>query len=141
MITEESNVNIDKLKKHFRNEEKISISKLGETKFFQQSIHSIPVNIIHGKEEYIIYADLCGVDKENIDLEVTGKTLKISATRDESIVAALYDNEIFVGKLIRLIELENHVDYENINASMKHGLLKVTLPINTRKDIVKIEIE
>ena len=57
--------------KHFQSEP-LKIEKYQKT---------IPINRII-EEKVTIYADLCGVKKEDILVELTGKTLRISAKRN-----------------------------------------------------------
>lgn len=79
------------------------------------------------KEEITIFADLCGVEKENINVELTGKTLRINAERKFNYESGLHNDEICIGNLCRLIELEEEVDGENSKSSFENGLLIIKL--------------
>ena len=101
----------------------------------------IPVNITYSNNVYTVYADLCGIKKENIKLELNGKTLKICAIRELYKSDALHENEIRTGNLLRLVNLESDIDGENVKAVYENGLLIVTLPKNEKNIGLRINID
>ena len=47
-----------------------------------QKDNNIPVDFIDDGNRYVIYADVCGIPKEDIDIEIKGQVLMINATRE-----------------------------------------------------------
>lgn len=81
-------------------------------------------------EEYIIEAELPGLDKENITLEVEDDYLIISANNEETIEEdreGYLRKERKVGKFQRSFKL-NNVNEDEIKAEYNNGILEVTLP-------------
>ncbi|MGM0472371.1 MAG: Hsp20/alpha crystallin family protein [Bacillota bacterium] len=81
-------------------------------------------------EEYLIEAELPGLDKDDITLEVNDNTLTITAQNEENIEKEDGDylrKERKVGRYQRNFRLQN-VDEDNIEAEYDSGLLKITLP-------------
>lgn len=97
----------------------------------------IPLNIITNDKEYIILVDVCGIAKEDISLELIGKTLRITCHRTIPISTKLYKTEIEQGDFFRFVELDDYVDSENIKATLKDGLLTIEIP----KKTIKVDIQ
>ncbi len=81
---------------------------------------------------YVINMDLPGMDKSNINVEVSGRTLSISGKR-EKIIEEKEGNRIIrsersLGEFKRAIELPTPVIQDKITAEYKNGVLTVTLP-------------
>lgn len=88
------------------------------------------------KKKVTIYADLCGVKKEDILVELTGKTLRISAERNIKHNIGLHNDEITNGKIFKLIELETDIDGENAKSRFSNGLLIIELPKIVKNDSI-----
>lgn len=88
------------------------------------------VDLKENKNEYILEADLPGVNKEAIDLEFNNNYLTISAKR-ENIVEDKKDNyvrrERSYGEFKRRLYIDN-VDSSKIEAEFRDGVLSVILP-------------
>lgn len=114
------------------NESKVQSSK-------QQS-GQIAVDIYEHDGYYVVRAPIAGVKLNDLDIEVDGKTLTISGTREESeaIAAGQYFlKECFWGKFSRSISLPITIDAKRVKATFsKDGILKVFVPKN--EDKVKI---
>lgn len=102
---------------------------------------TIPTNIIIQSDKIIIYADLCGVKKEDISIELTGKTLCISGDRKLKYDVGLHNYEITNGKIFKLIELENEIDGELSTSKFENGLLIIELPKIIKNESININIE
>lgn len=92
---------------------------------------NILTNFIDDSNKYIIYADVCGVPKEEIKIQIKGRVFMIFANREFG--AGSTDGfhslvQIKNGSLCRMIELQDNIDISNIIAEYKNGLLKVIIP-------------
>lgn len=92
--------------------------------------NSFKVDLKETENEYIVEADLPGINKEAIDIEYENNYLTVSAKREETIENK--DNnyvrrERSYGQFSRRFYIDN-VDEQKIDASFKDGVLKITLP-------------
>ncbi|WP_058486197.1 heat shock protein Hsp18 [Defluviitalea phaphyphila] len=89
------------------------------------------VDLKETDDNYIVEADLPGIQKENIDIDYTNNYLTINAKRNEEIIEDKKENyvrrERHYGEFRRSFYIDN-VDENNIDASFKNGVLKIVLP-------------
>ncbi|MGI9306758.1 MAG: Hsp20/alpha crystallin family protein [Gammaproteobacteria bacterium] len=98
------------------------------------------VDIEEDEKEYRIRADLPGVIKDNVSLNAEDNVLTVAAKFEESSENALRSERIS-GEYSRSFRLPRIVDAQNIAASMKNGVLTVSLPkAKTESAGRKIEI-
>lgn len=87
-----------------------------------------PVDIYETKDAVQIVADLPGVEKDAVDLNVEHGTLTImaraTALSERTSVYAEYEARNYQ----RQFRLGEEVDQEKIHAELKNGVLRVTLP-------------
>ena len=82
-------------------------------------------------DKLVVRADLPGMTKDNVNIEVDDDLLVISGersdeTRDER--DDYYRTERSYGRFFRAIQLPEGVDSDKIDASFKDGVLEVTVP-------------
>lgn len=103
-----------------------------------------PVDIYENRDCVTLFADLPGVNKENLDVQVDKDTLKISGKRvagkDDEGVICLYD-EIPAKDFFRAFTIGEEIDREKISAFMNNGVLKLILPKAERTKPRKIDIK
>lgn len=91
-----------------------------------------PVVDIYDKDESIVIkADLPGVDKKDIHVDLKGRVLTLSGERNEEKEAndeGYYRKERAYGKFVRTFSLSSDVTPDKINASYKDGVLHITIP-------------
>ena len=89
------------------------------------------LDVIDREKEFLVRAELPGVEKEDVEVTISGDRLMIEADREFEEVDEkedFYRHEMGYGKLMRTVVLPEEVDHENIHAELKEGILKVTLP-------------
>ncbi|QUH22073.1 Hsp20/alpha crystallin family protein [Alkaliphilus sp. B6464] len=102
--------------------------------------NELMVSFTNDQDKYVIYADLCGVNKEDIHIEVKGRIMGIKAKRDFGITNGFSKTEIAIGELFKIINLEDDIEKEEIVAEYKDGLLKITIPkVKPDSYIVKVK--
>jgi len=106
-----------------------------------QKDNNISVDFIDDGDYYIIYADLCGVTKEDIDIEIKGQVLMINAKREFEIKNGFHSSGIKTGKLCKVVELKSDIDVEKTVAEYNNGLLKIIIPKVKNENAMKIEIK
>lgn len=105
---------------------------------------SIAVDVADSDEEFVITADLPGLSKDDIDVSLADRTLKIEADYegDEDEESADYlRRERNRQPVSRSLTLPEPVEEERISATFKQGVLTVTLPKRGTDGGQRIEIE
>lgn len=94
------------------------------------------VDILETTDAYIFRAELPGVGKDNISVEVAGDYLKISGQRPSEVdppLAAYHRIERVHGVFERTFKLRGIIDAEKAEARYVDGLLEVYLPKTDRQ--------
>ncbi|MGE4295937.1 MAG: Hsp20/alpha crystallin family protein [Campylobacterales bacterium] len=102
------------------------------------------VNTREEENAYVIEADLPGVDKDAIKIDLHGNTLTLSGERKEEKEEdkeGYHLKESFFGKFQRSFTLPEDVDADKIDAKNKNGVLTITLPKAPPKDKKQIAIK
>ncbi len=92
----------------------------------------------------VVNAELPGVNKEDISVDVKNNILTISGERkhEEDVNEDNYfRKERFYGKFQRSFTLPDNVDSEKVDAAYKDGVLEVTIPKTEQGSTKKIEIK
>ncbi|MDH3431407.1 MAG: Hsp20/alpha crystallin family protein [Gammaproteobacteria bacterium] len=92
---------------------------------------SFRVDIVDREKELIVRAELPGIEKDDVEVTISGDRLMIEAEREfeeEETKASFYRHELGYGELMRTIALPVDVDVEHITAELKDGILNVVLP-------------
>jgi HSP20 family protein len=89
------------------------------------------VDIVEGKDGYQIKADLPGLDKKDIKVEVENGVLSIKGEKKEEKVEREKDHyyhlERTFGSFSRSFKLPDNVSSENVDAKYANGVLELTL--------------
>ncbi|HOO41268.1 MAG TPA: Hsp20/alpha crystallin family protein [Syntrophales bacterium] len=101
------------------------------------------VDIYETKEAIILIADMPGVDEQSVDVVLDKNVLTISGRaeplsfKDYSIAYSEYD----VGDYQRAFTISDEVDREKIEATVKNGVLRLTLhkaeQVKAKKIVIK----
>ena len=89
-----------------------------------------PVDIVEDGNGITLKADLPGVSKESLSIQVDGETLTVEgavALGESNELRALYA-EVRVARYRRSFALGRDLDTERIEASMKNGVLTLHVP-------------
>lgn len=104
------------------------------------------IDVREHKGSLVVRADLPGMKKEDLSIELTDDGLVLEGerkTETESEEGQVYRSERGYGRFRRVIPLAaDAVDKENVQARFTDGVLEVTIPITERKaESKKIEIQ
>lgn len=89
------------------------------------------VNIAEYKDEIQVVAEIPGISKENVKLQIHDGVLTISGERkapDDAKDSQWLRQEISYGSFSRTIQLPERVEAEKVTAEYQNGVLRVTLP-------------
>jgi HSP20 family protein len=88
------------------------------------------VNVFNDGEDFVLVAELPGVKKEDLDIQVRGDTLRIqgkkSISYDEG--ASVHRRERATGQFDRTLTLPAEVDATKVAAEYRDGVLTLRLP-------------
>ena len=102
------------------------------------------VNTREDEKGYYIHADLPGVEKENIHIDLKDNVLTISGERkhkNEITEKDYYKIESFYGKFQRSFTVPDDADSDHIDASSENGVLNILIPKAAPKESKKIKIK
>ena len=101
------------------------------------------LNVWGDDAAYFVAADLPGFERENIDISVIGKVLKLSGKRefatDEN--AQVFRSERHAGEFERTLRFPVELDSAQIEAKYENGVLSLRLPKAAAALPRKIEIQ
>jgi HSP20 family molecular chaperone IbpA len=87
-----------------------------------------PVDIYETAEGLVVKADLPGVAKDGLDVQVENNLLTIRAQASHAAPGDLLYREYELAHFFRQFELTDRVDQQKISADLKNGVLTLSLP-------------
>jgi HSP20 family protein len=115
----------------------------GDLLQFRPGPRFMPVDLYRDQDQYILTADLPGVDPGSVDIDVDGQLLTIRANR----TAAAQENTKWLvqerpsGTYLRQFSLGEGVDSSRISARYDNGVLSVLIPVSEKAKPRKIQID
>jgi HSP20 family protein len=102
----------------------------------------MPVDLFREGDQYVLNADLPGVDPGSIDVDVDGHLLTIRAQRSAGNreTARWLAQERPFGSYMRQFSIGDDVNPEGISATYDNGVLSVVVPIAERAKPRKISV-
>jgi HSP20 family protein len=103
---------------------------------------AVPVDLLRDGDQYVLTADLPGVDPGSIDIDLDGHVLTIRAERTGSMHegAQWIAQERRTGSYVRQFTLGDGIDTERISATYDHGVLSLTIPLSEKARPRKIQL-
>ncbi len=106
----------------------------------------MPLDVIENDDEFIVKADVAGIDPEDIEITYTDNNLSIKGEmideREEKEEEGQYHlRERRYGTFSRTISMPGSVDVNNIQAETVNGVLKIHLPKKEEVKPRRIEIK
>lgn len=102
-----------------------------------------PVDVFEDAAGITLYADLPGVPKEKLNLQVEDDSLTIEGEIALDLPAdmAASHREIGLSRYRRVFTLSRELDKEKVSAEFKHGVLKLRIPKMEHAQPRKIEVK
>ena len=107
------------------------------------SLRGMPMDLYRQGDNYILSADLPGIDPGSIDVDVDGQLLTIRAQRTLHGVEGVkwLTRERESGSFLRQLNLGQGIDTDRISAQYTNGVLSVTIPVSERAKPRRIEVQ
>lgn len=102
----------------------------------------MPMDLYRDGDQYVLTADLPGIDPESVDVELDGQLLTIRAER----TVPAGDDKTWItreresGTFLRQLSLGQGIDTDGIAATYSNGVLTVTIPVSEKARPRKIEV-
>lgn len=95
---------------------------------FTRSQRALPsVEVQEQEKEYLVSVDLPGIEMKDIELTFSEGLLTLKAERKSNNASSVYSDR-WSGTFERVIRIGTDVDDSQIRATLKNGVLAVTLP-------------
>jgi HSP20 family protein len=98
------------------------------------------VDILEDGDQLILIADMPGVDASGIDIRIENNELHIHGRVSRTTPGEYLVSEYPIGDFMRSFVLSNLVDASLVSASIKNGVLRVTLPKSQAAKPRKIQV-
>ena len=89
-----------------------------------------PINVFRQGHDFVLVAELPGVDKDALDVQVKGRQVRIHGTKavdfDED--ASIHRRERRAGAFDRVLTVPSEIDSDRVKAEYHDGVLSVRLP-------------
>ena len=89
-----------------------------------------PVNVFRKDDDFIIIAEVPGVKKSDLDVQVKGRTIRLSGAKTVSYPekAALHRRERLAGRFDRAVTMPVEINPDRVKAEYRDGVLALYLP-------------
>ncbi|KVE28356.1 heat-shock protein Hsp20 [Burkholderia singularis] len=104
----------------------------GMTLADEPNLASMKIDVTESDKAYTVNAELPGVSKDDIDVQVTGNTVSINAkierSNEQKDGERVIRRERYSGAIGRSFSLSGEIDDANATATYQDGVLSLTLP-------------
>jgi HSP20 family protein len=118
-------------------------SGLGRQTRYSDAALTPPVDVVEDGSGITLYADLPGVSRDKLNLQVESDTLTIDAESDLSVPEGLQSShtEVGLGRFHRVFTLSKELDTGKVSAELSNGVLKLRIPKAEHAQPKRINIE
>lgn len=102
------------------------------------------VDVFEEKDDIVVKAEIPGMDKENIEVNLTDHILTIKGEKrkeEEVKEENYYRSERSYGAFLRSVELPKEVHGDKVKASFKNGVLEVRMPKTEEAKAKEIKVK
>jgi HSP20 family protein len=127
-----------------KQEEELLTEESSPDEIFEETEGELAVDVYQTPTAFVIESTIAGVNPEDIDIALSPDSITIKGKREkeEKIKAENYiHQECYWGKFSRTIILPQEIDPDKAQATLKNGVLKVTLPKIAKTKVKKIKVK
>ena len=89
-----------------------------------------PINVFRQQDDYVVVAELPGIDKNDLDIQVKNNQVRIAGKKtiayDEK--QSVHRRERVAGQFDRTLRMPGQIDPDRVKAEYRDGVLAVHLP-------------
>ena len=102
-----------------------------------------PINVFRKGDDFLLVAEVPGVKKSDLDVQVKGRTIRISGAKAVGYPerAGVHRRERLGGRFDRVVSLPVEIDPDAVQAECRDGLLALLLPRAARDKPRSIQVE
>lgn len=111
---------------------------------FEEAEGELAVDVYQTPSAFVIESTIAGVNQEDIDVSLTPESITIKGKREKEQKIKTGDyihQECYWGRFSRTIILPQEIDPDKVQASIKNGVLKITLPKISKTKTKKIKVK
>src|ERR1700747_2625848 len=89
-----------------------------------------PVNVFRKGDDFVVIAELPGIKKSDLDIQVKGNTIRIAGAKsvDYEAKGSLHRRERLAGRLDRAVAIPVQIDNDRVKAEARDGIPGLSLP-------------
>jgi HSP20 family protein len=87
-----------------------------------------PLNVFRKDDDIVVIAELPGIRKSDLRIEVKGKTIRIAGVKSLSRGASVHRHERRGGTFDRAVTIPVEIDADRVKAEYRDGILALFLP-------------
>ena len=113
------------------------------TGLFDRSV-SPSMDVIENEHEFTITFELPGLEQDDVDISIASNVLTVKGEKKEEKVAEkgkYYRRESWSGSFQRTISLPATADAGKINAELKKGILRISVPVKAEAKPKQIAVK
>lgn len=110
----------------------------------EMEVRAPAIDLFEDKDDIVVKAELPGMDKDNIEVNLADSTLTIKGEKkkeEEIKEENYYRSERSYGSFIRTVELPKAVRTDKVKASFKNGILEVRVPKTEEAKAKEIKVK
>ncbi|MEJ8810548.1 Hsp20/alpha crystallin family protein [Variovorax ureilyticus] len=102
-----------------------------------------PVDVVEDATGITVFADLPGVSRDKLDLQIESDTLTIEAETALTVPEGLQSSHTEVGlaRFRRVFTLSRELDAEKVSAQLANGVLTLRIPKSERAQPRRIDVQ
>ena len=103
-----------------------------------------PVEVVEREGRLVVRADVPGLEKDNVNVEIDDGHLVISGERrheHEERHEAFLRSERMYGRFYRAVPLPDGADADHATATFKNGVLEITMPVTGRHQPRRLPVQ
>lgn len=114
----------------------------GRTSYSDAALNP-PVDVVEDAGGITVFADLPGVSRDKLDLQIEADTLTIEAETALKVPEGLQSSHTEVGlaRFRRVFTLSKELDTEKVSAQLANGVLTLRIPKSERAKPRRIEVK
>lgn len=102
-----------------------------------------PINVFRKGDDFLVIAEVPGVNKAELELQVKGKTLRVSGTKAVQYPeeGSVHRRERLSGRFDRAITLPIEIHADGVQAECQNGILALLLPraVGDKPQTIKVK--